>query len=594
MKRFVVIALLLVLAGAVLWWRLNESPPPPKGAELLPDSTVLLVTVPDFSRLREDFPKTEAYALWREPEVQRFAQELNRAFAEWLGAPKGSRRPPSLVAPLFEPARGEVFFAVTDAAFQPRPGFRLVLGMDVGGNRLGTWCALRYREFRIRSWNRTARFYTKRHAAQRYRVWELNPQWRIYHAFFHSLLVYTHDEQTLCAMLERFRGQTESRPLADSPTYRALRTQLRPDPEWMVYVNPQQLRPLWPCGDAKPTAMDTTFVGTQMRDLQCTLANGSPTATLRRDTLRFTSPQTSFYHLAAIDWGNAYQQFAETLAASGNRVALARLAQFEQMLRRNDIRPTEDVFRRLGPETALLAEWREGARLPDAAVVIELQEVEPLRGRLGVAMTAAKQALTTGGAAIPWDFTQFHDVMLRTWRLPTSVLAPTYFVAERFLVIASSPDYARELIGRLKEPGRTLADAADYREAMKRLPPDASGYTYCDLRAISRSLWPEMRRGLEAGPNPLIRPEQVPATETVVRHLSPFVSATLVSPNGQKVVTISPLGKPATYLLGAVAAWWAIHPHLGAIPIAPTKFSNTASPLPPSENQTAGSQTPSR
>jgi len=88
-----------------------------------------------------------------------------------------------------------------------------------------------------------------------------------------------------------------------------------------------------------------------------------------------------------------------------------------------------------------------------------LQNPDVMPRRLDVAMTALKAATDI---ATPWDTTQFHDVTLRTLRLRTTVPAPTYFTSDKFFVLASSPDYARELVSQLKEPVPSLAANTGY------------------------------------------------------------------------------------------------------------------------------------
>ncbi len=603
MKQFWTIALIVALAVLLLFWRLNQSPPAPKAAALLPDTTVLLLEFPDFARTRANFPKTAAYALWQEPQVQSLAQDVNRTIMESLGAPKGKGQRRSFVPSLFDPAKGEVFFAVTDLSLEPRFGFNVVLGLDVQRDLLVTKLALSYHEFRIRTWNRSARFYTKKHCGVPYRVCELNPQLRICHTFLNSLLVYTLSEDTLCEVIARFAVQTRGNfvPLGASPKYQETVAQLRPAPEFVAYVNPASFRNAWPASlwlsRAGPVALGTTFLDTQLRDMHYSrhvVAMAASPALVRFQTIVLTAPQTAFYRVGITDWESAYRETADALAASGNRDLFSKLIQFERSLRRNSIRPDEDLFRLLGPETALLANWREGARLPDAALVVELQNPDSMRLRLDVAMTALKDALSATNSATPWDITPFHDETLRTLRFRTSAFAPTYFTADKFFVLASSPDYARELVGQLKELVPTLAMNADYQEAMKHLPTNVSAYAYCNLCAVTPPLLAGARAGLVAAPNPFIRTDKLPASETLTRHLVPLVSATLADSRGETVITISPLGEPATMMLGALAGYFAVRPYLPASPAAPTTSSSTATPPPPSGNRTAPLQTPTR
>jgi len=301
-----------------------------------------------------------------------------------------------------------------------------------------------------------------------YRVWELNPRLRVYHAFFNSLLVYTHDEELLHAMIARFNGQA-----------RGHFTPLPSRSEFVAYLNPALIR-------------------------------------------------------------NACREVADTLAASGDR-AISSPASIvsSASCAPTGFAPTKTSSAGSAPK-GRWCQLRTGARLPDVALVVELQNPDVMPRRLDVAMTALKAATDI---ATPWDTTQFHDVTLRTLRLRTTVPAPTYFTSDKFFVLASSPDYARELVGHLRELVPGLATSADYQKAMKRLPTGAVAYTYCNLRAVAPPLLAALRN------------DKLPAPETLARHLGPFGSANL----GDTTITISPLGEPATV---ALAGWFAARPHL--------------------------------
>ncbi len=599
-KRYGLIAVFLATALAALVWRLNQVPPAPKADELLPSSTVFFLQCPDFDRLRVELPKTAAYALWREPQVQTFVQSLQRAFLDSLGAPKQQQR---IGLPSFlETARGEVFFAVTDLSVPSRFGQKAVLGVDVQQNLLVTRLGLFYREFRMRAWNPKARFYTQQRHGIRYRVWELTPRFRVYHAFLNSLLVYSLDEETLCALLDRFTGNVPKNfiPLRGAAEYQDAVRHLRPAPVLAVYVNPTLFPKTWGLSRwlsrADAIALGTTFLDGQVRDLlYCAYFTPQtpPPPLARLQTIVLTTPQTVFYHAASADWETGYREWAEWLRQSENPHLAEFPSRFEQALRRNDIRLLDDLFRFLGPETALLATWRQGARLPDLALVVALQPADPLRLRLDVAMTALKNAAFPSEPSLPWDVTSFHGETLYTLRLSTTSIAPTYFTTDRYLVIASSPDHARELIHQLKQLVPTLAMNPNYQHAMKRLPSRFSTTLYCDLRSIVPALWALDQTSLRIAPTPWVRPDKLPRAEVLTRHLSTVASTTLAETHGKTTVTISSLGQPLTLCLGALAVYLAARPYCQTNPIAATTSSSREPPPLSLENPTESSQTPS-
>ena len=91
MKKAIVAFLLLsAIVGAVLiYLKLNK--PAPRAMDLLPESTLVFIDIPDFSKSRADFAKTELYALQQEPEVQAFLEKplsVLREACSLAGAPR--------------------------------------------------------------------------------------------------------------------------------------------------------------------------------------------------------------------------------------------------------------------------------------------------------------------------------------------------------------------------------------------------------------------------------------------------------------------------------------------------------------------------
>src|SRR5882724_3941100 len=127
MKRVIVVILLLiaVVTAALIYFTFGK--PAPRAANLLPESTLAFLDIPDLSKSRTEFAKTELCALWHEPEVQAFlAQPLAalRDVSASVGAPKDADTIGGLVLGAMQ---GEVFLAVTHVTTFPWPDASLVL-----------------------------------------------------------------------------------------------------------------------------------------------------------------------------------------------------------------------------------------------------------------------------------------------------------------------------------------------------------------------------------------------------------------------------------------------------------------------------------
>src|ERR1017187_10624643 len=91
MKKVIAVLLLLivVVTAALIFFTFGK--PAPRAASLLPESTLAFIDIPDLSKSRTEFTKTEFYALWHEPEVQAFLAKPLAALREMapsVGAPK--------------------------------------------------------------------------------------------------------------------------------------------------------------------------------------------------------------------------------------------------------------------------------------------------------------------------------------------------------------------------------------------------------------------------------------------------------------------------------------------------------------------------
>jgi hypothetical protein len=261
----------------------------------------------------------------------------------------------------------------------------------------------------------------------------------------------------------------------------------------------------------------------------------------------------------------------------------------------------EDILQQFGPETAFIASWRTGARSPDVALVAEITNEDKLRPALDNAMNALKQSALGDDEKAPWDETTSAGATLRTVRIGAGLLAPTYTTTSQFFILANTPDYARELVTHTKGSNATLVASAAYQESIKRVPAHGSTYGYVDLRGLFEPVYAIAKSAAaQIGDNEYVEMNKLPQTETISRHLFPFVSTTVSEPGQAISTSFSPVGKSMVTIAGVGAGIWAateFGPQLqNAIATTPTwsrKSSGTASPSAPPGNQTAPSQTPS-
>lgn len=618
MKKIVIILLLLaaIIAAAYVYYALGK--PAPRAADLLPDSTLVFLDVPNFSQSRADFAKTEMYALWHEPEVQAFLAKPLAALHDALinrGAPKEEN---ALGERLLDLMQGEVFLAVTRVTIFPAFNPGLVLGVDVRRKRIEAAAALYTLENNLKQSHPKGRFQEKKYLGVTYSIWETFPGMPICHASLNSLFVFTLGEDTMRDVIACHVGQVprDFKRLATSPKYRNVIQHTGKNNEFLAYCNVEEILTLVgpllmltpqtsglhdTLSRIQTSAASVTFVDGGIEDVgfvAYSRATEKPTPATARETLALTTPDTLLYWASSAELAALYDQAMQSLSQSGNANLMAAAGQFQQTLRSRGVRINEDVLPKLGPEYAVIANWRVGARAPDCALVSAITDAARLRPALDGVMSALKETVVGDDDRFPWDETEYAGQTLRTVHIGPGILAPTYTTTDQFFILAGTPDYARELLAQVKDAKPTLAQNALYTQSMKRLPANGSSYLYADLRSLFGPLYALGTSSLSLiGTNDFVDTATLPPSATIAKHLFPFVSTTVSEPRQETSMSFSPFGKGIALAAGIGGAIWVsdmFGPTLEQTltPALPKKSSNRPAPSAPHENQTEESQTP--
>jgi hypothetical protein len=618
MKKVIAVVLLLIAAvtAAIVYFTFGR--PAPRAASLLPESTLAFVDIPNLSKSRAEFTKTEFYALWHEPEMQAFLARPLAALREAsmnAGAPKDVDTIGGLV---FDAMQGEVFLAVTRVTLFPAFNPGLVAGVDVRAKRIEVMAGLYKLESQLKQSYPKGTFQDEEYLGVKYTLWETNPGFPVCHAFFNSLVVFTFGEDAMRDMIASWIGQVprDFKRLADSAKFKNAEQHASPNHEFLAYFNveevlnlvgpllafsPQTAGLYQKLSRTQTAAYSLTFMDRGVNDVGF-VGYSSDVAKLtpptQRKTLALTSPDTLVYSVGSTDLSATYEEVMQSLSQSGNADLIFAVGQFQQALRTDGIRMGEDVLQKLGPEFAVIASWPPGVRTPGVAIVSEVTDPGKLRPALDTAMNALRESLGGTNDALQWDETESAGQKLRSLHIGPHFFAPTYVLTDQFFILASSPDYARELLAQAKESKPTLATSPVYQQSMKRLPVNGSSYGYADLRGLFTSVYELMKPILaRTSGNPFVDLSKLPQSETITKHLFPLVSATVSEPQQTTATSFSPLGKSLAVVAGVGGAVWAVNtfgPQLqqSAIPIWPKKSSSRAAPSAPVGNQTEVSQTP--
>jgi hypothetical protein len=625
MKKFIAAFLVLVaaVAAALIYFTLTK--PAPRATDLLPESTLVFVDIPDFSKSRADFANTELYALWQEPDVQTFLEKPLAALRE-ASANAGASDAANIGKLIFNAMQGEVFLALTHVTLFPSFNPGLIVGADVRHNRIEVAAGL----YKLEAWLKRAyphgNFQDKKYLGVKYSIWETQPGVPICHAFFDSLVVLTYNEDTMRDVIACYTGQVppDFKRLAASAKFKNVERHASNNHEFLAYLNVEELMGLvgpllalspqtsglyQKLGRIQTSAVSMSFVDRGVEDVAFVAYSNpepKPTPPTQRKTLALTSPDTLLYSVHSVDLATAYEEGMQSLSQSGNAALMATVEQFQQTLRARGIHVREDVLQKLDPELAAIASWRSGTRAPDVAIVGAITDVEKLRPALDGVMNALKESALGDDEKTPWDETESAGWKLRTIRIGTGLIAPTYTTTDQFFILASTPDYARELLAQVRESKPTLATSATYQQSMKRLPMDGSSYGYADLRGLFEPLYGLAKWGLsQIGTNEFVDAGKLPRSETIAKHLFPFVSATVCERQQAASTSFSPFGKSMAIVAGVGCGIWAANTFGSQLlpaatpalkkysgPALPRKSSSRGVPSAPDENQTGASQTP--
>ncbi|HTS18216.1 MAG TPA: DUF3352 domain-containing protein [Verrucomicrobiae bacterium] len=622
MKKIVLVFLLVVAIVTVALVFTTFTKPAPHAADLLPDSTLVFLDIPDFTRSRDNFSKTELYALWQEPEVQAFLNKPLTLLRENPSHPGQDNGNAALANFFLNTAQGEVFLGLTHITILPSLNVGLVAGADVGHKKIQAIAGLYKLEASLQKANPQGDFEERSYLGVKYSLWQLSPELPICHAFFNSLVVFTLGEDTMRDLIASYTGQVpvDFKRLSTSPRFTDVQRHASRDYEFLAYANveevlnlfgpllafsPQTAGAFQKLSGMNASAFSMKFVDRGVEDVSFVSYSHNapaPAPPVTRKTIALTSPDTLFYSADNANLSAFYEESMQALSQSGNTSIMSSVAQFQQGLRTNGIHMQEDILQRIGPETAVIATWREGARFPDVALAAEISHEDTLRPALDNAMNALKQSALGDDQLAPWDESVVAGHTLRTVRVGAGQLAPTYTTTGQFLILAGTPDYARELVTQTAESKPTLASNTTYQQFMSRMPANASAYSYADLRGLFAPLYAIARSASSAiGNNEFVDINKLPPTETISKHLFPFVSATVSETGHVTSTSFSPVGKSMVFVAGAGGGIWAateFGPQLEQLtshyttPASPRRSSNRAVPSAPNGNQTAPSQTP--
>ena len=183
-----------------------------------------------------------------------------------------------------------------------------------------------------------------------------------------------------------------------------------------------------------------------------------------------------------------YKEFADGLEAVSDELDLMVYEEFADGIENIEallgMKLEEDVLAGFGGEIALSAKIPEALGIPPAALLIEVKDkaaVEKFVARVLELLEAFAGELETTTAT--------HKGVEITTVLASPQLTPGVAVLDDFLVLGTHPNAVRAIIDTAAE-GTNIGTSKDYRAAMAGLPTEGAAMMYLDVKGLYEFLFP--------------------------------------------------------------------------------------------------------
>lgn len=535
--------LALLLVGVALWfgwrkWHVGQS----SGVtDLLPAETLMLVHLPDVNRTRDEWHRSDLYALWREPEVQAFLQKPlakippNRAWNETRAR---------LTA--LEPK--DAFLAITSLAGND-PKF--AAGFRFRGHNSDVEALLADAKARL-----FAAFPAGKRETVSYSGHELEtfttPQFALAFGYDGAWWFASNDLASLKAVLDRADRRVTDRKtaLTADANFAGARQHMPASYAGFVYVRPQPfLQKLLPLLEAsgqsiqtaswqkmqsiQSFAATTSFAGGKMRDVQFV---GVPESagTLERASLRFTTKETLLYFTTLLSL-----PALPPTPATGN----AEVMGIERVLAQlAALGITMDDFKAaFTPELALIGDWSTNAQMPSLLGSLPVKDAAKARKILST--------LAGGGSQTGWTQTEANGATIYSFKATSAgflTLQPIIAVSDKALLAGLDRATVDAALQRTSDASAQLASVPAYETAARAVPAPSSAFGYFDAKTIVERIDAAVRpllvmsAAFVPGINDQVDLKKLPNIATISRHLSPVVLSTSYQKDGYVSESIGP------------------------------------------------------
>jgi hypothetical protein len=260
------------------------------------------------------------------------------------------------------------------------------------------------------------------------------------------------------------------------------------------------------------------FDGVRIRDIGFAAMPQQSQTKLERTTLALAPPETLLYGASIV---NMQQQLDWLLEPAGTGSMAGPLQSISNALTSAGM-TREDWKAAFGDEISVMAVWPANSQVPNAVFTVAVRDGARAR------KIASAIASSSGWQKVSRNNAEYYTVPISG---VLAVVSPTIAVSDRFLVAGLNAASVDGVISPTP-PGAGLAGSEKFRSASKLVPAPSQIFIYLDLGGLYSRLDATVRPILQVGaafvPGLLqgLDPSKLPATEVVLKHLSPVVAST--------------------------------------------------------------------
>ena len=546
-KVAIIIALLAVIAGTYLWFKTMTSSIP--GETLLPPETVAYATLPDIVRTKMRWPATALGKISASPEVVDFAK---KPLAFLLGE-GGSEEAAAQLAEV-RPVR---MFAAIPAIEKGVP--RIVLGFQYHGDLASCDAAITRLQNQLAGGDTRPTILTEDYRGIRIKAAVLGEDKYLYSATAGGWAFLSNNRLTLVGVLERLAGHDKSPALDTDPEFSSALKRMDKASDFRGFVRMEPVLDMLrkAAEEVEDIAADEesfaalkkiTSFGYSVKldgahitdDLFVTMpSEGTLPSPIAHSPMDFTTNSTLGY-LDFYVASHHLKGFLETL----RRLRLTD--------RENRVMPVivENAPEAFDGEFGLIFSWSADDLLPSFVAMAPLKNPEEVAGYINTEIARWTDVVTgeKDGA--------------RTFSFPqnnTLFSTPCVAITEDMLLGALQPDILSQALNPpVQSPDLTESEA--FAGARMSYRSANIAFAFLDARGIFERSYPMLRQVLVFGSSFLgaldnvVDSAKVPSTETISRHLVPFIFSAVQEEEGISIKSSGIVPMNQIILGGAVWA----------------------------------------